>query len=223
MVSGAIEVATTSTKAARRVVEIGRDGSDNEGDAAAAFESVQKKLRVTGSAVENEDSEMAEVALKMDDEEFHSLLWGTDKNGSDDENDNKKRKTGGHARNRRTTKPDTTTEDSSNADTSQVPHPSPWNLYGPASNKKAVAEGKELDKAESLVLTISQFKTQLQESESIAQITLTKVRSLLDKVNARLSPECTKVYVEAIRRSGSSSRASSVWQQVKDAKAELES
>lgn len=230
---GAIEVSTTSTRGAKRIAELAKDDSDHEGEASSAFEIAQKKLRVVGVSSE----ENPEIALKMpgksedDTDELNAILFGgpRQEKGFDDEQDKKRRAT---VRNKKAvslpSKP-ASQPDGGNAPSAEVAGTASsstgWNLNSmsaPVSHKKAASESKELDKAEALVLSVNQLKFQVQEESSIMLITLKTVRALTDKVSNRLTPDATQFFMDAVKRSGSSSRAAAVWQSLKDSKACLE-
>eukprot|EP00435_Cladocopium_sp_Y103_P038361 s1162_g10.t1 len=238
---GAIEVSTTSSRGAKRLAELAREDSDHEGEAASAFEKVQKKVRVSGTTSTAEDGESAEVTLKMpgkmedDSEELHSILFGDvgksrkEKGDSDDEQHASKRRA--TQRNRRTASgKGNGQEDSSTGFCGSNPDSaasgsagSAWSISGAnVTSKKAASESKDLDKAEALVLSVNQLKGQLGEETSVMQVSLKSVRSLVDKVATRLNPEGSKLFLEAVKRNGPSCRAASVWQSLKDSKACLE-
>ena len=240
--SGAIEVATTSSRGAKRLAELARDDSENEGDAASAFDIVQKKVRVSGSTAEGDES--SEITLKMagriedDTDELHSILFGDvgktrkEKGASDDEQQAAKRRA--TLRNKKAASlgnacvgqevESTGGPAGSNPDSSASTNSgSAWALSGASlSSRKAAAEAKELDKAEALVLSVTQLKGQLGEETSVMQVSLKSVRSLCDKVTVRLNPDGSKLFLDAVKRNGPACRAASVWQSLKDSKACLE-
>ena len=238
--SGSIEVSTTSSRGAKRLAELARDDSGEEGEAASAFDTVQKKVRVSGSVVEGGES--SEIALKMpgrvedDTDELHSILFGDvgktrkEKGGSDDEAHASKRRA--TVRNKKVVAHvNACPEDSngagacatSDAAASSTASSSAWNLSGATlSSKKATAEAKELDKAEALVLSVNQLKGQLGEETSVMQVSLKSVRSLCEKATTRLNHDGSKLFLDAVKRNGPACRAASVWQALKDSKACLE-
>ncbi len=209
-------MATTSTKSARRVKEIDA-GSDSEG-ANEAFEAAQKKLRVAGST--NEDGEVSLKCPKTeneDDEEFARMLWGDSKmtgqssssKPDDEEPDTKKRRVPGINRNRANPKSLEVEEGEGEN--------KPLFTMQRGNSKKIAAEARELDKSEALVLQCQQLKHQIQDPRSVMQVTIAKVSAMLEKLNSRLTEDATKVLVDIIKVEGSSSRASTVWQSLKDA------
>ena len=238
MCPGAIELATTCTRGAKRIAELARDDSDNEGQvtASSAFAAAQKKVRVTGATG---DQDPSEINIKIpgrssgadDSEELHNILFGgeargstqKEKGGSDEEQQEKKRKVQRNISKGKKLQPATPAghgADGSDAQSSD-PVASSWGM-SIGTSKKAASESKELDKAESLILTVSQLKGQLQDESSVLNVSLKAVRSLSEKVSTRLNQEGTKFFVEAVRRCGSNSRAAQVWQNMKDSKACLE-
>ena len=54
-------MAASSSKTAKHVVELGRDRSDDEGDASATFEQAQKKVRFS----QTQNPESSEITLKL--------------------------------------------------------------------------------------------------------------------------------------------------------------
>ena len=229
--SGAIEVATTSSRGAKRLAELARDDSENEGDAASAFDIVQKKVRVSGSTAEGDES--SEITLKMAGRiEDDTGKTRKEKGASDDEQQAAKRRA--TLRNKKAASlgnacvgqevESTGGPAGSNPDSSASTNSgSAWALSGASlSSRKAAAEAKELDKAEALVLSVNQLKGQLGEETSVMQVSLKSVRSLCDKVTVRLNPDGSKLFLDAVKRNGPACRAASVWQSLKDSKACLE-
>ena len=237
--SGAIEVSTTSSRGAKRFAELARDDSEHEGEAASAFEIAQTKLRVSGSAAEGDEGITLKMPGKVEDdtEELHSILFGDagktrkEKAGSDDDQHVPKRRAtlrnkkasllgsaGGQEMDSSCGHASTNTDNSSSSNAGSA-----WTLSGASlTSKKAASESKELDKAEALVLSVSQLKGQLGEETSVMQVSLKSVRSLGDKVTARLNHDGSKLFLDAVRRNGPACRAASVWQSLKDSKACLE-
>ena len=222
--SGAIEVATNSSKTARRVHNVVGD-DDSDVDADEAFESIQKKLRVSAST----NAETSEIALKApkveddEDEEFAMLLWGDAMVGSSKAGDkvaegdghgekepSLKRRPAGKAKARAASSkvaenPDDKAEPSDN----QI-------LLGRGTSKKIAAEARELDKGEALVLSAKQLSLQLGDPRQLMNVTLPKINHIIEKVDARLADESTKVFLEIIKREGSQCRAADLWQSLKN-------
>ena len=223
-------MSTTSSRGAKRIAELAHDDSDHEGAAGSAFEIAQKKVRVTGTSTEE-----GEVQLKMpgktedDTEELNSILFGNPKperqQTGDDEQDKKRRalavrnKKGSGANGGDDPMADAAQASGSGSAASCS---SAWTTSVNLGSKKTASESKELDKAEALVLTVNQLKHQLSDDASVLQVTLKSVHALCEKVSARLGPEGTKLFVDAVKRNGSTSRAASVWESLKDAKDCLE-
>ena len=236
---GAIELATTCARGAKRIAELARDDSDNDGEvtASSAFAAAQKKVRVTGTT---SDGDPSEINLKMpskgsgpdDSEELHAILFGDsrgsrekEKGGSEEEQQQQEKKRKVQQRNMakgsKRVQPAVAGNgvdgDSQSADTA-----SSWAGMAMGTSKKAATESKELDRAESLILTVNQLKGQLQDESSVLQVSLKVARSLAEKVSTRLNQEGTNFFVEAVKRCRSNSRAAQVWQNMKDSKACLE-
>ena len=244
-VVGAIELASTSSKTAKRVVETGRDDSDQEGEADAAFVSMQKRLRVTGAA--NEDK--TEISVKfptkanLDDVEgeMQMLLWGDgpasssckasvhDRGGVSSGDESAATRGTRHkskkSRNKAPKKEggDLPSGTSSAAGGDADADASMWALSLTAgvakrgrAGKVAAAESRELDKSETIILLAQQMKNALEDSRQIMGVTVSKASAMKDKVEARLSEDSTKLLSETIRREGTSCRAAVIWQNLKD-------
>ena len=237
---GAIEIATTCARGAKRIAELARDDSDNDGEvtASSAYAAAQKKVRVSGTTA---DGDPSEINLKMpskasgpdDSEELHAILFGGEARGSRDKekacsDEEQKQEKKRRVQQRNISKgnrvqPAVAAGNGADGDSqSAEAATSSWAGMSIGTSKKAASESKELDKAESLILTVSQLKGQIQDESSVLQVSLKAVRSLAEKVSTRLSQDGTNFFVEAVRRSGSNSRAAQVWQNMKDSKACLE-
>ena len=226
---GCIEVSTSSTKAAKRVVEVGRDDSDEDEVANQAFDKMEKKLRVSSTASTGDDGQ-TELSLKVptksgsDDEELQSILWGDAKMNSckatsDDDGEVSKTKkaragggAGGPSRNKKREFEGAMGGEEGKDSTS-------WNTSTTrASCKKVPQESRELDKIETLLLQASQLKGQVQDSRTVMQVSVSKVQQLIEKVDAKLVDDMTSMFAELVRREGTDCRAAQVWQSLKTTK-----
>ena len=221
---------------AKRVVEIGRDDSDEE-VAGAAYDRLQKKLRVTS----NQADDSKEISLKApkcsgdSDEEFMGLLFGdstgisnakpSTKNGSDDEdqNANKKKKRKTNANTASGAQSSTDKAGHETASLSSGAWDFPVMTSGTSGKGKKTNEGKEMDKSEAVVLQANQLKCQVEDAKTFMMVSTSKVKSMLDKVQARLTEDQTKVLLDVIKNEGPHCRAAKVWQGLKDTLALLES
>lgn len=174
-----------------------------------------------------------------EDDELMSMLWGDSSclggggGGSDDDTaqPKKKAKVGGTAsgssRSRRATAGDSKSTNANAAPSGAASEAGGSDAasgtvfafqVGGQSKKNAAAETRELDKSEGLVLQANQLKFQVEDSRGgVMQLSLSKVTSLLEKLETRLG-ESTTLFVDMIRCQGPGCRAETVWHQLKDCK-----
>ena len=165
-----------------------------------------------------------------EDDELHSLLWGSATNNSDDETDAKKKKASGINRNKRTLRAEARKDDGSSAaaSTSNDANTSTSNdgLWGlsipPTSSRKTHQESRELDKIEAVILQANQMKRQMEDPRTVQQITVVKARAMLDKIDGKKTEEVSRMVLEMIRNEGNGCRASQVWDSLREAKSLVE-
>ena len=156
-----------------------------------------------------------------DDDDLFKLMWGTQKissttsgastaDGAGSENEVKA------AKKRKTTR--AKTEKKAGEAEGDADATSNIRIIMPnTSAKRTAAEGKELDKAEALVLQAKQLQLQFEDPRNTNQVTLAKVNSIMDKLESRLA-DPSKSFLEMIREQGPGCRAETVWQSLDDAK-----
>ena len=222
-----------------------QDGSDDDAnEAAGAYEQAQKKVRVTSSLAETEGGGV-EISIKApkasadDEDEFDVLLWGTSATTSkvsDDEADTKKKKgtTASNAagRNRRAGRAEAHVprpDDASGSTAGTGPATEGkggeglWGLARqPTSSKKMQQESRELDKIEAVLLQAKQLQHLLEDSRTVMQVSVKKVREMLTKIEAKRIDEINSMNLDLIKAHGPTCRASEVWENMRETKAMVE-
>ena len=95
--------------------------------------------------------------------------------------------------------------------------PSGLQVQGP-KDKKIKNEAREMEKGEAVILQVQQLRCSLEDAEQVQKLSLSKVRSLCEKVDARLSEDLIAMYLDWVRLSGHDSRPAKVWEGLKVAK-----
>ncbi|CAE7677940.1 unnamed protein product [Symbiodinium sp. CCMP2592] len=82
------------------------------------------------------------------------------------------------------------------------------------SSKKKCNESRELERSEALVLQAQQLLVSLGEP-LVTRIPYARAETMKDKIQSRLSDELTGLYMESVRTNGPTSRAATVWDNLK--------
>ena len=96
------------------------------------------------------------------------------------------------------------------------------NTRDPATRKKQATDTKELDRSEAVVLQANQLKHQIEDSDAVMQLSMSKCTQLLEKIDARLR-ESSKNFVEMIKAQGPGCRAETVYQSLNQSKSLVQS